>query len=193
MISALKHNSAWCFFELMQGSSCIAVCLMFFGSLLGMRISSRPHWCIDHAAAAWLCGDAWKPLVQMNWKKQKDPPLFFLRHTHSETWIILIRSLKLAFCSANKCLLLVFVELQLNTKAACDVLVVSQLQEESTAVRTCFVVVPLFSYLKEKYSFTNKVSAETSLDGGVAHSWKTLEVVILHVVYLYENNKISLN
>jgi len=50
----------------------------------------------------------------------------------------------------------------MNTKAACDVLVVSQLQEESTAVRTCFVVVPLFFHLKEKYSFTNKVSAETS-------------------------------
>lgn len=101
-------------------------------------------------------------------KETKRPCSFFflLRHTRSETWIILIHSLKLAFCSANKCLLLLSVEPQLNTKAACDVLVVSQLQEESTAVRTCFVVVPLFCHLKEKYSFTNQVSAEaeTSLE-----------------------------
>lgn len=169
----------------MRGSSCIAECLLFFASLLGMRISSRPRWCIDLAAAG-LCKDAWKPLVEMNWKEQKDPPLFFfpslLRHTHFETWIILMHSLKLTFCSANKCLLLVFVELQLNTKAACDVLV-SRLQEESTAVRTCFVVLPLFCQLKGKHGFTIKGFSDKDSEShgwnrflsiSQNHLWKTL-------------------
>lgn len=122
--------------------------------------SSLMHRPRSSCLIVWRCLET----ISANELKETERPssFFFLRHTHSETWIILIRSLKLAFCRANKCLLLVFVELQLNTKAACDVLVVSQLQEESTAVRTCFVVVPLFSLLKEKYSFTNKVSAETS-------------------------------
>lgn len=38
--------------------------------------------------------------------------------THSETWIILIHSLKLTFCSANKCLLLVFCRAAVEHKSS---------------------------------------------------------------------------